>query len=150
VHELTLTNATIIATKALQEGRRRQLQPLTVGVLDSGGHILALLREERSEFLRIDIATGKAWAALGMGVPGRMLAELSATAPEFFGALAVAARGRFVPGPGGVLIRDEEGEVVGAVGVSGDSGDADEEVAVAGVEAAGFRPDYGQIPEWTR
>lgn len=135
---------------ALAEGRRLSLGRLTVAVLDAGGHLVALQREDGSEFLRPDIAMGKAWGALGMGHAGRVLAERSQKNPVFFNALAAMSGGRMVPLPGGVLVRSESGEILGAVGVSGDTGEQDELAAVAGIEAAGLGADFGQRPEWRR
>lgn len=150
MHNLSLAKASTIADTALAEARRLDLKQLTIAVLDSGGHVVLLEREDGSEFLRVDIAIGKAWGALGMGVPSRVLGERAPAAPTFMGALTVASGGRFVPGPGGVLVRNDDGTILGAVGVSGDSGDADEAVAVAGIEEAGLLADYGQREEWRR
>ena len=116
---------------------------MTVAVLDSGGHLVAFKREDRSGLLRYDIAFGKAWGALGMGFGSRELAERSQKMPGFFGALAAASGGRLIPVPGGVLIKNAAGEVVGAVGISGDTADKDEACAVAGIEAAGMKAQTG-------
>ncbi len=147
---LTLSTATTIVDRALDEARRMKLGNLTIAVLDEGGHLVALKREDGSEFLRVGIAIGKAWASLGMGVPGRVLGRRAQDAPAFFAALADVSEGRFVPGAGGVLIRDADANILGAVGVSGDSGDNDEAVAVSGIEAAGLLADYGQNESWNR
>lgn len=147
---LTLAHANTIANAVIAAGHSERLSPLTVAVLDPGGHPIVIQRDDRSEFLRVDIAIGKAWAALGMGVPGRILAERSGAAPAFFNALAAASHGRFVPGAGGVIVRNETDAIVGAVGVSGDSGEADEEAAKAGIQAANLRADWGQETRWHR
>jgi uncharacterized protein GlcG (DUF336 family) len=140
---VTLAQASAIVDTALRKGRELNLAPLTVAVLDAGGHMVAFKREDRSGILRHDIAYGKAWGALGMGFGTRELAERSAKAPVFFGALASVAQGRFVPVPGGVLIKSEAGDTIGAVGISGDTSDKDEICAVAGIEAAGLKPQVG-------
>jgi uncharacterized protein GlcG (DUF336 family) len=140
---LTLAAAATIVTEALRQGRADALAPLTVAVLDAGGHLVAFQREDRSGILRGDIAMGKAWGALGMGFGSRALAARAAKVPAFFNALAAVSEGRLVPVPGGVLIRDGAGEVIGAVGISGDTADADERCAVAGIAAAGHVADPG-------
>jgi uncharacterized protein GlcG (DUF336 family) len=140
---LTLTQAETIAATALAKGRERQFAPLTVVVLDAGGHIVVAKREDGSGILRIEIASGKAWGALGMGLGTRNLAGRAAKMPAFFAALAAVSNGRMVPVPGGVLIRNEAGAVIGAVGISGDVSDNDELCCVAGIEAAGLVADPG-------
>jgi uncharacterized protein GlcG (DUF336 family) len=141
---LTLEQASTIVDVALRKGRETNCAPLAVAVLDAGGHLVAFKREDRSGIMRFDIAFGKAWGALGMGFPSRTLGERAEKYPTFFQTIAVVSRGRFVPAPGGVLIRDGVGEVIGAVGVSGDSSDRDEVCAVAGIAAAGLKADTGQ------
>ncbi|MGH8957095.1 MAG: GlcG/HbpS family heme-binding protein, partial [Acidimicrobiia bacterium] len=106
--KLSLDQASAIAGRTIEEGRKRDLSPLTVAVVDSGGHLQALQRDDGSEFFRVDIAMGKAWACVGMGVPGRLLGQRASNAPHFFSALAVSSGGRFAPGPGGVLVRDSD------------------------------------------
>jgi uncharacterized protein GlcG (DUF336 family) len=147
---LTLAQADQIIDAALDEGRRLELGRLTVAVLDTGGHLIAPKREDGSEFLRPPIAIGKAWGSLGMGHAGRVLAERSQKMPVFFGALSDMSGGKVVPLAGGVLIRDADGRIIGAVGVSGDTSEQDEIAAVAGIKAAGLQPDTGQRPEWRR
>jgi uncharacterized protein GlcG (DUF336 family) len=142
---LTLAQASIIVDKALENGRELKLQPLTVVVLDAGGHMVAMKREDRSGILRAQIATGKAWGPLGMGFGGREFARRAASGGGLFlTALMQASEGRVVPAPGGVLIRaGKDGEVVGSVGISGDTSDKDEICAVHGIESAGLVPDTG-------
>ena len=141
---ITLAQANQIVATALAEGRRRALQPLTVVVLDPGGHIVAAAREDNSGILRIEIATGKAYAALGFGVGTRELFARSEKAPVFMAAMAAASGGRFVPVPSGVLIRGQDGTLRGAVGISGDTSDHDEACAVAGLTAAGLVAQTGK------
>jgi len=141
--KLTLEMASTIVDAALAEGRKRQFAKLTVVVLDAGGQLKAAKREDGCSLLRPEIATGKAWGVLGMGFGGRELQRRAGAAPMFFGALQAMSQGRMVPVPGGVLIRAGDGEVVGAVGISGDTSENDEICAVAGIEAAGLKPDTG-------
>jgi uncharacterized protein GlcG (DUF336 family) len=142
---LTLAQASTIVDIALATARDMELVPMTVAVLDAGGHLVAFKREDRSGILRYDIAYGKAWGALGMGFGSRTLYERAANTPQFFNALYAASGGRVVTNPGGVLIRDSEGEIIGAVGISGDTSDKDEACAVAGIEAAGLLADPGGL-----
>lgn len=141
---LTLAQASTIVDAALKKGRETNSAPLTVAVLDAGGHLVAFKREDKSGILRFDIAFGKAWGALGMGFGSRTLFGRAARSQMFFTALAAASDGRFVPVPGGVLIQDAAGDVIGAVGISGDVSDRDEECAIAGIVAAGLKADPGK------
>jgi len=140
---VTLAQASTIVDVALKKARDNNLAPLTVAVLDSGGHLVAFKREDKSGILRFDIAFGKAWGALGMGFGSRTLASRAAKTPQFFTMLAAASGGRMVTNPGGVLIKDASGTIVGACGISGDTSDKDEMCAVAGIEAAGLKADPG-------
>jgi len=140
---VTLAQASIIVDKALEKGRDSKLQPLTVVVLDAGGHMVAMKREDRSGILRTEIAIGNAWGTLGMGFGGREFARRAAAGGVFLQALMAASDGRVVPAPGGVLIRNGGGDIIGSVGISGDTSDKDEACAVAGVAAAGLKPDTG-------
>jgi len=133
---LKLAQASAIIDAALAEARRRRLAPIAVAVLDAGGHLIAFEREDGAGFVRFDIAHGKAWGSLGMGFGTRELAARAAKSPTFVAALAAATQGRMIPSPGGVLIVGADGEVVGAVGISGDAGDNDEACAMAGIAAA--------------
>jgi uncharacterized protein GlcG (DUF336 family) len=143
---LTLAQASTIVDTALRTGRDAKFSPLSVVVLDAGGHLVAFKREDKSGILRFDIAFGKAWGALGMGFGSRTLAGRVSRSQMFFTALAAASDGQFVPVVGGVLVRDEAGDVVGAVGISGDSSDNDEKCAIAGITAAGLKADPGVDP----
>jgi uncharacterized protein GlcG (DUF336 family) len=144
---ITLAQASTIVDTALKKGRETSCSPLTVAVLDPGGHLVAFKREDRSGILRFDIAFGKAWGALGMGFGSRTLAERAAQTPQFFTMLAAASGGRMVTNPGGVLIKDGNGDIVGAVGISGDTSDKDEACAIAGIAAAGLKADPGGTPK---
>lgn len=138
---VTLEQASVIVDKALEKGRAENFAPLTVVVLDAGGHAVAMKRENKSSLLRPQIAHGKAWGALGMGLPGRKLRDRAEKNPAFFGALSDLSGGNMVANYGGVLIRDDAGDIVGAVGISGDTGENDEICAIAGIEAAGLTAD---------
>src|ERR687894_482535 len=140
---LTLAQASAIVDAALRKGREFNLAPLTVVVLDAGGHAVALKREDGSGIMRADIATGKAWGSLGMGFGSRELFDRSSKQPMFITALAAVSQGRMVPVPGGVIIRGGNGDIVGAVGISGDTSDNDEICAIAGIEAAGLKAQTG-------
>jgi uncharacterized protein GlcG (DUF336 family) len=140
---ITLTQASTIVDVALKKARDSNLQPLTVAVLDAGGHLVAFKREDKSGLLRFDIAFGKAWGALGMGFGSRTLASRAAKTPQFFTMLAAASGGRMVTNPGGVLIKDAGGAIIGACGISGDTSDKDEMCALSGIEAAGLKADPG-------
>jgi uncharacterized protein GlcG (DUF336 family) len=141
---LLLIQASKIVDLALEMGRERKCMPLTVAVLDAGGHLVALKREDDSGILRPGIAQAKAWGALGMGLGGRALAARAAAAPAFFAALTDISGGRIAPVPGGVLVRDSDGHVVGAVGISGDHPDNDEACAIYAIESVGLKADGGQ------
>ncbi len=143
MHRLTLQMSSLIADKSLEKGRELGLAPLTVAVLDQGGQIKVIKREDGSSLLRPEIAMGKAWGVLGMGFGGRELARRAAKNQVFFGALSDLSGGRMVPVPGGVLIKSNSGEILGAVGISGDASEKDEICAVYGIKAAGLKADTG-------
>ncbi|GAA1279585.1 heme-binding protein [Pseudonocardia aurantiaca] len=143
---LSLGQASTMVDDALRQGAALGCAPLTVAALDPGGHLLVLKRQDGSAILRPQIAQAKAWGALGMGLGSRALAERAATAPAFYTALAALSEGRVVPVPGGVLVRDSEGAVLAAVGISGDNPANDEACAVFAIEHGGFVADPGQTP----
>jgi uncharacterized protein GlcG (DUF336 family) len=136
---LTLAQAQTITTETLRKGRELGLKPLTVVVLDPGGHALALLREDGSSNLRPGIAAGKASGALALGVSSRKIAEMAADRPTFVGSLSGISQGGIIPAAGGVIVVDGAGAVIGAVGVTGDTSDNDETAALAGIAAAGLQ-----------
>lgn len=146
MNRLTLAQADRIADGTLAKGKDLGLQPLTVAVLDAGGHVVVLKRDDGASIMRPELATGKAWGALGMGFGGRELARRAKKMPEFFSALNTISEGRMVPVPGSVLLRDADGEIVGAVGVSGDTSDNDEAALVPAVQAVGLVADTGDAP----
>ena len=140
---LTLKLATQLAGQALNAGRTISAAPLTIAVLDSGGHLITLQREDGASLLRPQIAIGKAWGAIALGKGSRLLALDAQQRPAFIAALNSLGQGSVVPAPGGVLIRDQDGNVLGAVGISGDLSDVDEQCAISAIEALGLRADAG-------
>ncbi|SIR77781.1 GlcG/HbpS family heme-binding protein [Pseudomonas sp. A214] len=140
---LTLKVAVNLTGQALAAGREISAAPLTIAVLDSGGHLIALQREDGASLLRPQIAIGKAWGAIALGKGSRLLAQDAQQRPAFFAALNGLGQGNVVPAPGGVLIRDQEGRVLGAIGISGDTSDVDEQVAIRAVEGVGLMADAG-------
>ena len=140
---LNLETANTIVQAALASARENDTNPLAVAVLDETGQLKSYQREDGTSLLRTDIAFGKAFGALGFGVPSRSLGNAAAERPHFIQAATVVAQGRLVPVPGGVLIRDTDGSIVGAVGATGDTSDNDEDAAVAGIEAVGLVADTG-------
>lgn len=140
-HQVTLEAADRIINAALSKGEDINCAPLTVAVLDAGGHLVAFKRQDESGIMRGEIAIGKAYGAVGFGVGGRALREKN---PQFMAGVISTAPNGMVPAPGGVLIRDPETKkVIGACGISGDTGERDELCAIAGIEAAGFVADPG-------
>jgi uncharacterized protein GlcG (DUF336 family) len=146
---LSLAAAATIVDAALAARDKEGLLPLAVVVLDAGGNLVCFKREDGCGLLRFDIAFGKAWAALGMGMPTRQIRDRLAQRPAFQGALAAASGGRFIPVPGGVLVLDAAGQAIGSVGISGDASDKDEYCAIVGVRAAGLGADPAEPnPDW--
>jgi len=139
--KLNLAKANDIIAHALRKAREMNIQPLSVVVLDASGHLVAMQREDGASMFRFDVATGKAWAAVAMGASSRTLAARAKDNPNFFVTLAATAQGKFLPQPGGVLIRDAQGAILGAAGASGGTGDEDEAVCAHGIAQAGFTPD---------
>jgi uncharacterized protein GlcG (DUF336 family) len=136
---LSLAQANAILSSALAAARRAGYKPMAVVVLDEAGDLKAAQREDGASMFRIDVATGKAWAAIGMGAASRVLAQRAKDNPNFFVALAATAHGKFLPQTGAVLVHDADGKTIGAVGASGGTGDEDEAICIAGVEAAGLK-----------
>ncbi|PVB61144.1 heme-binding protein [Labrenzia sp. 011] len=143
MRKLTLSTAETITTAALEKAAELNLKPMTVAVLDAGGHTILLKRQDGSSIMRPQIATGKAIGALAVGTGTRWLNANAESRPHFVNALNGVSGGAIVPVPGGVLIRNAENETLGAVGITGDSSDNDETCAVAGIEAAKLVPDCG-------
>jgi uncharacterized protein GlcG (DUF336 family) len=140
---LSLAKADTIIETALAKAAEMGLKPLTVAVLDAGGHMKALARQDGSSTLRPQMAEGKAKGAISLGIGSRAIFKRAQEQSFFIQAVNGLAGGFLVPVPGGVLIRDAEGEIIGAVGITGDTSDNDEACAIAGIEAAGFAADPG-------
>lgn len=138
--QVTLKQAQTIVDAALSHGRKTNCKPLGVAILEPGGHLLAFAREDGTSFLRPQIAQAKAWGALGMGMGSRALVDRP---DRFVFTLNAATDGKVLNAPGGVLIRNETGEILGAVGVTGDVSDRDEACAISGIEAVGLVADAG-------
>lgn len=136
---ITLDQANRIVAAALAKGRELGLKPLCIVVLDAGGHLVAMQREDGASSMRPQIATGKAAGALGLGVSSRKIADMAAERPTFVASLASLAPQGLVPAAGGVIIAGD-GAPLGAVGITGDTSDNDELCALAGLAAAGLLP----------
>ena len=141
--EITLDAARRILDAALAKGADLKLKPLAVAVLDARGCLKAFAAQDGTSLLRAEVAHGKAYGALALGIGSRAIFKRAQEQAYFVGAVNVLAQGALVPVPGGVLIRDGDGRLLGAVGISGDTSDNDEACAVAGIEAAGLKPDAG-------
>ena len=140
---LTLTQAQTIVTQGLAKAREMKLKPMGIAVLDARGALKTYAAEDGTSLGRQYVAIGKASGSLGMGMGSRTLAKRGKEQPQFTIAVGEVMPGGLIPVPGGVLIKDASGELLGAVGVSGDISDKDEEVALAGIAAAGLVGDPG-------
>jgi uncharacterized protein GlcG (DUF336 family) len=138
MNSLTLQQANQIITAALAKSKQSGYQPMGIAVLDASGNLKAFASEDGASMFRFDIARAKAWGAVGMGVASRTLATRAKDNPNFFVSLAATAEGKFLPQTGAVVIKDAQGKVIGAVGASGGTGDEDEAICIAGVQAAGL------------
>jgi len=137
---LTLAQANAIIDAAFAEGTSQGLKPLTVTVHDAGGHLIALQRQDGASNLRPKLAAGKAAGALALGVSSRKIGDMALDRPHFIAAIDTLGDGGMVPAAGGVIVSDASGAVLGAVGVTGDTSDADESCALAGIAAVGLEP----------
>lgn len=135
--------ATRLAAATLRHARAEGVRPLAAAVLDAAGHPLAVLRDEQASFLRPQIATGKARGCLGMGFGGRELARRAQAMPAFFDAINSLTGGEVIPVAGGILLRDDEGRLLGAIGVSGDTSDNDERCALLAIAELGLHGETG-------
>lgn len=137
---ISLETAKTITDGVRAAGKEYKLQPLTVVVLDAGGHVITVEREDGSSNSRFDIAHGKAYGALALGMGSRSLMTRAEQQPYFIHSVAAAIGGKLIPVPGGVLVKDDAGTVIGSVGVSGDTSDHDELAAISGIRAASLTP----------
>jgi len=138
---ITLKQANTIIEKGFAKAREMKIKPLGIVVLDASGHIVSAQREDGASMFRLDVAQGKAWAAVAMGASSKALAKRAKDNPNFFVALAATAEGKFLPQTGAALIKDKDGTILGAAGGSGGTGEEDEACCVAGIEAAGLTAD---------
>jgi len=135
---LTLSQAIKLIDGAIAAAREAGFRPMGIVVVDAAAQVVAMAREDGATALRLDIALGKAAAAVGMGANTRVLTQRAKDLPAFFGAVAAVAQQKFIPQTGAVLITDAEGQVVGAAGASGGTGDEDEQIVIAGIAASGL------------
>ena len=135
---LTLEQANQIIAAALARSKKEGYKPMGIAVLDEAGHLKAFAREDGASMFRFEIAQAKAWGSVGMGVSSRVLGQRAKDNPNFFVPLATTAQGKLLPQTGAVLIKDAAGQVMGAVGASGGTGDEDEVICIAGIEAVGL------------
>ena len=136
---LTFQQAQGLIAAAFSTARANGYKPMGLVVVDAAGQIKAAAREDGATALRIDIANGKASAALGMGTNSRVLAQRAKDLPAFLTALAAVSSQKFLPQTGAVLILDQAGATIGAAGASGGTGDEDEEICIAGIAAVGLK-----------
>lgn len=136
--DLTLAHANTIITAAIAHARAQGYKSMAVVVVDAAGHVQAMQREDGTSMFRFDVACGKAWASVALGVRSRVLVQRAADNPNFFTALASTGQGRFIPQTGAVLIKDASGRILGAAGASGGTGDEDEAICLIGIAAAGL------------
>jgi uncharacterized protein GlcG (DUF336 family) len=138
LNPLTLAQAQQIIACALAQSKAAGYKPMAIAVLDEAGHLKAFAREDGASMFRFEVAQAKAWGAVGLGASSRMLAQRAKDNPNFFNALAATAEGRLLPQTGAVLIKNDAGQLLGAVGASGGTGDEDEAICLAGVSATGL------------
>ncbi|MGR3814661.1 MAG: GlcG/HbpS family heme-binding protein [Cognatishimia activa] len=136
--EISLRKARTIIRKSLEKGREMELKPLSVVVLDAGGHVIAFEKEDGAAPGRFAIAHGKAYGAVMLGMSGSAQMARAEQQAYFMAAVNGVYGGQVVPVPGGILVRDKKGSVIGAVGVTGDTSDNDAEAGLAGIASAGL------------
>ena len=141
--QITLSKANKIISSAFKKGAELGLKPLSVVVLDAGGHVKAFQRQDGASNLRFEVAKGKAYGAVAVGVGSRWLNAQAQSRPHFLEGLSGVSGGKIVPVPGGVLVKNKKGEILGAVGITGDTSDNDEICAIEGIVESGFEADAG-------
>jgi len=139
MHNITLDQANTITAAAFQKGAELGLKPLSVAVLDAGGHLISFQRQDKATSLRFEIARGKASGAIALGISSRQIADMADQRPAFLAALGPLSAHGLIPAAGGVIVLGEDGTAIGAVGITGDSSDNDETCALAGIAAAGLK-----------
>jgi len=140
MHRLTLTQANALIDAAFAKGAELGLKPLTVTIHDPGGHLIACQRQDGASNMRVKLAGGKACGALALGVSSRTIGDMALDRPHFVAAVDTMAEGGMVPAAGGVIVCDGGGEVLGAIGVTGDTSDNDEACALAAIASQGLKP----------
>ena len=138
---ITLDEALKVINATFAEARRRNAYPLTAVLLDAGGRVKAVLKQDGASLLRFEVSYGKAYAALAMGRQSRLVLEKAKEKPLFMNSFLELADGPMFLEGGGQLIRDKEGEVIGAIATTGDTNEVDDLCAIAGIRAAGFKTD---------
>lgn len=138
---LTLEKANEIISRVFKEAIARNSKPLTVAVLDKGGAIISLQRQNGTSLLRPEIATGKAWGALALGISSRKIADDAQLRPSFIASATNLANGKLIPAPGGILIRNNQNHIIGAIGITGDTSDTDEALAIHAVLESDLQTD---------
>lgn len=136
---IRLEQANTIIAAAFAHGKTMNLKPLACVVTDAGGHVIAFQRQDGTSYMRLEIALGKASGALALGVNSRRVAEMAQERPVFITNLGKLAPGGLVPAAGGVIVKDDHGTAIGAVGVTGDTSDNDEACALAAIARAGLK-----------
>lgn len=135
---LKLETAAAIIEEALALAHHEKMLPLTIVVLDSGGKLIAMKSEDGSGLMRFDVAFGKAWGSLGMGMSSRLIRDRMKARPQFQNALMAASDGQMIPVPGGILLEDKDGITIGAIGISGDTSEKDEYCAISAAQTMGL------------
>lgn len=139
MHRLNLSQANALIEAALTKGAELGLKPLTVTVHDPGGHLIACQRQDGASNMRVKLAGGKACGALALGVSSRTIGEMALERPHFIASVDTMSEGGMVPAAGGVIVCDDGGSVLGAIGVTGDTSDNDEACALAAIAAVGLK-----------
>ena len=135
---LTLAQANTIVSAALAQSKTAGYKPMGIAVLDASGNLKAFASEDGASMFRFDIARAKAWGAVGMGALSRVLMQRAKDNPNFFVSLSATSAGKFLPQTGAIVIKNASGQIIGAAGASGGTGDDDEAICIAGVDAAGL------------
>ena len=138
---LTLKQANALIEGAIEKAHEMKVKPLALVVLDASGNIVAAQREDNASMFRFDVALGKAWGAVAMSCSSRALAKRAKDNPNFFITMAATAKGKFLPQTGAVLIKDAQGNILGAAGASGGTGEEDEACCISGIEKCGLVAD---------
>lgn len=141
--DLPLDTARKILDASLAKAAEMKLKPMAMVILDARGCLKAAAVQDGTSLLRSEVAHGKAYGALALGMGSRAIFKRANEQPYFVDAINTMARGALVPVPGGVLIKDNAGKLLGAIGLSGDTSDNDETCAVAAIESAGLSADIG-------